>query len=123
EVEWQPGLATEWTLVEPTIMELKLREDVVFHNGDAMTADDVVFSLNRMYQATFPPYQVRARDRLANFERAEKVDDYTVRIHVRRAEPLFESGRFRQQRYLHARPFGARLLASWYTPARSRASC
>lgn len=91
EVEWRPGLATAWKLVEPTVMELELRRDVVFHNGEAMTADDVVFSLNRMYQATFPPYQVRARDRLANFERAEKVGDHTVRIHARRAEPLWET--------------------------------
>lgn len=91
EVEWRPALATEWTLLEPTVMEIKLRQDVVFHNGDPMTADDVVFSLNRMYQATFPPYQVRARDRLGNFERAEKVDDYTIRIHAKREEPLWET--------------------------------
>lgn len=87
----QPGLATEWTMVEPTVMELKLREGVVFQNGEAMTADDVVFSLNRMFQATFPPYQVRMRDRLANFDRAEKIDDLTVRVHVKREEPLFET--------------------------------
>lgn len=91
EVEWRPALATEWTLLEPTVMELKLRKDVLFHNGDPMTADDVVFSLNRMYQATFPPYQVRARDRLGNFERAEKVDDYTIRIYAKREEPLWET--------------------------------
>ncbi len=91
DTEWQPGLATEWKLVEPTIMELKLREGVKFHNGADMTADDVVFSLNRMYQADFPPYQVRARDRLENFEKAEKVDDLTVRIHAKRPEPLWET--------------------------------
>jgi len=88
---WQPGLATEWTLVEPTIMEMKIREGVTFHNGEAMTADDVVFSLNRMFQASFAPYQVRQRDRLSNFDRAEKVDDFTVRIHAKRAEPLWET--------------------------------
>ncbi len=91
ELEWRPALATEWTLVEPTVMELKLREGVTFHNGEPMTADDVVFSLNRMYQATFPPYQVRQRDRLGNFEKAEKVDDYTVRVHAKREEPLWET--------------------------------
>lgn len=91
EQEWQPGLATEWKLVEPTVMELKLREGVTFHNGEAMTADDVVFSLNRMFQATFAPYQVRQRDRLSNFDRAEKVDDFNVRIIAKREEPLWET--------------------------------
>ncbi|WP_319529681.1 ABC transporter substrate-binding protein [uncultured Cohaesibacter sp.] len=91
DAKWVPALATEWHLVEPTVMELKLREGVKFHNGDSMTADDVVFSLNRMLQATFVPYQVRARDRLGNFERAEKVDDYTIRVYAKREEPLWET--------------------------------
>ncbi len=91
DAEWRPALATEWKLVEPTVMELKLREGVKFHNGDDMTADDVVFSLNRMYQATFPPYVVRSKDRLGNFKEAVKVDDHTVRVHVHREEPLWET--------------------------------
>lgn len=91
EPVWTPGLATEWELIDPTTMQLKLREGVKFHNGEDMTADDVVFSLNRMYQATFPPYQVRAKDRLANFAEAVKVDDYTVQIKVEREEPLWET--------------------------------
>ena len=91
EPEWVPALATEWSLVAPTVMELKLREGVTFHNGEPMNADDVVFSLNRMIQATFPPYVVRAKDRLGNFTKAEKIDDYTVRIHAAREEPLWET--------------------------------
>ena len=91
EVEWQPALATEWHLVEPTVMELKLRSGVTFQNGETMNADDVVFSLNRMYQATFPPYVVRSKDRLANFVEATKVDDLTVRVRVAREEPLWET--------------------------------
>lgn len=91
EPEWVPALATSWELVEPKVMELKLREGVTFHNGEAMTADDVVFSLNRMFQATFPPYVVRSKDRLANFASAEKIDDLTVRIHAEREEPLWET--------------------------------
>ncbi len=91
DAEWVPGLATEWALVEPTVMEFKLREGVKFHNGEDMTADDVVFSLNRMYQATFAPYVVRSKDRLSNFAEAIKVDDYTVRVRVEREEPLWET--------------------------------
>lgn len=91
DAEWLPALATEWEQVSPKVMELKLREGVTFHNGEAMTADDVVFSLNRMYQADFPPYVVRSRDRLGNFVKAEKVDDLTVRVTVEKEEPLWET--------------------------------
>lgn len=87
---WRPGLATEWTLVEPTVLELKLREGVKFHNGAEMTADDVIFSLNRVFQATFPPYVIVGRDRFSNFERAEKVDETTIRVHAKRPEPLWD---------------------------------
>jgi peptide/nickel transport system substrate-binding protein len=100
EQKWLPGLATEWTLVEPTVMELKIRQGVKFHNGDTMTADDVLFSLNRMFQADFPPYQVRMRDRLSNFDRAEKVDEQTIRIHAKREEPLWETLLNLQQLYV-----------------------
>lgn len=88
---WQPALAIEWEQIDPLTMQLKLREGVKFHNGEDMTADDVVFSLNRMYQATFPPYMVRSKDRLGNFAEAIKIDDYTVQIKVEREEPLWET--------------------------------
>jgi len=91
EQEWVPALATKWTLLEPTVMELKLRKGVKFHNGEAMTADDVVFSLNRMYQASFKPYISKGKTRINNFAEAIKVDDYTVRVRVKREEPLWET--------------------------------
>jgi hypothetical protein len=56
---WAPGLATSWTLLSPTVMELKIRQGVFFHNGDPMTADDVAFSIERIVKATFPPYVVQ----------------------------------------------------------------
>ncbi len=91
EPVWEPALATEWTRVDDLTMEFKLRKGVKFHNGEDMTADDVVFSLNRMYQATFAPYVLRSKDRLGNFAEAVKIDDYTVQIKVKRPEPLWET--------------------------------
>lgn len=41
-----PELATEWEWVTDTQIKFKLREDVVFHNGEKMTSDDVVFTFN-----------------------------------------------------------------------------
>ncbi|MGL4388829.1 MAG: ABC transporter substrate-binding protein, partial [Brevinema sp.] len=46
-----PSLATEWKLVSPTVLELKLRSDVLFHNNQTMTAEDVKFSLETMIKA------------------------------------------------------------------------
>ena len=42
-----PGLATEWRRIDDQTVELKLRQGVKFHNGDEMTAEDVVFSFSR----------------------------------------------------------------------------
>ncbi len=39
ESVWQPGIATSWTQVSPTQIELKIRQSVTFHNGDPMTAE------------------------------------------------------------------------------------
>ena len=44
----QPSLATEWRFLDPTTLELDLREDVKFHNGDAFTAESVKFTLERL---------------------------------------------------------------------------
>ena len=42
------GLATEWNRVEAGTVTFTLREGVTFHNGDALTAEDVVFSIRRI---------------------------------------------------------------------------
>ena len=86
-----PGLATSWTIVSPQMIEFTLREGVTFQNGDPMTAEDVVFSLNRMFSPTYVPYAVRKRDRLGNFTRAEATADGKVRVYTAKPEPLFET--------------------------------
>ena len=88
---WQPGLATGWTIISPTVMELKLRPGVKFQNGDPVTADDVAFSLDRIIHATFPPYTIRQRDTLPNLRAVEIVDATTIRVIASKPEPLFET--------------------------------
>lgn len=77
----EAGLATEWTQVEPLIWEFKLREGVTFSNGNAFTADDVVFSFHRAKSGG-------VKSHLASVDRIEKVDDYTVRLHTVRTAPV-----------------------------------
>jgi len=45
---YSPCLAESWTFnADSTVYDFKLREGVKFHNGDEMTAEDVVFSFER----------------------------------------------------------------------------
>lgn len=39
-----PGLAESWRRIDDRTVELDLRKGVKFHNGDEMTAEDVVYS-------------------------------------------------------------------------------
>ncbi|MFC2015548.1 ABC transporter substrate-binding protein [Chloroflexota bacterium] len=74
----QPSLATEWRVIDDATWEFDLQEGVLFHNGQELTADDVVYSIERML------------DENNNFSQtpnvavaiagAEAVDQHTVRI-------------------------------------------
>ena len=46
EGEYKMVLAESYEWVEPTLLEVKIRDDVYFHTGDKMTIDDVIFSNN-----------------------------------------------------------------------------
>lgn len=75
--EYVGNLATSWTWIDDTTLELSLREGVVFHNGEPFSADDVVFTMN--YVAD-PESGVNPQRNVAWIKGAEKVDDMTVRI-------------------------------------------
>ena len=89
-LKFEPGLATSWRWVEPMVMELKLRAGVKFHDGTTMSAEDVAFSLNRVFQKKHPDFAKAYGRFYYNFDRVEIVDSLTVRIHTKRAEPLAE---------------------------------
>jgi len=43
-----PGLAVSWAPLSDTLWEFKLREGVTWHDGTPFTADDVIFSFDRL---------------------------------------------------------------------------
>src|SRR5437588_799792 len=69
-----PGLAERWEQVEPTRWRFYLRKGVKFQNGEAFTADDVVFSADRSFNQAS---DIKSRIQPAG-TKAMKVDDYTV---------------------------------------------
>jgi len=55
-LESRPGLATEWRRIDDRTVEFSLRPNVVMHNGDRFTAEDVATSFGpaRMFGDTTP---------------------------------------------------------------------
>ena len=78
----QPHLAEEVTVNDDaTRFTFKLREGVLFHNGEEMQADDVVASLERWFRVSS-----RAQSAAAILESVTAIDDYTVEIQL--SEPM-----------------------------------
>jgi peptide/nickel transport system substrate-binding protein len=78
-------LAEEMTWLDDQTLEVKLRDGVMFHNGEEMTADDVVFTFNRIImenQIEYPePHTSPRKGLIAPLESVEKIDDSTVVMH------------------------------------------
>ncbi|MBH9553163.1 ABC transporter substrate-binding protein [Inhella gelatinilytica] len=79
-----PGLATEWSNPDPLTWRFKLRSGVKFHDGTPLTADDVVFSVQRAKEPT---------SQLVQYATAvgtpRRVDDATVEFKLDKPNPIF----------------------------------
>ena len=116
QLEAVPGLAESWKRIDARTVEFSLRKGVKFHNGDEMTADDVVFtySPDRMFGPDYditsnktlftsvlvrdavdgkklPPEVPAVAKRLfPALEKVEAVDKYTVRFTNRTPDVTLE---------------------------------
>ncbi len=75
----EPALAEDWEFIDDRTVEFYLRQGVKFHNGDEFTAEDVLFSYQRLLD---PEFGSPGASRLAmvDIDNVEIVDDYTIRI-------------------------------------------
>ncbi|MFC5555500.1 ABC transporter substrate-binding protein [Methylobacterium iners] len=78
-----PALAESWEIPEPTRWRFHLRKGVKFHDGSPFTADDVVFSANRV-RAPGSNFQTNVP---ADAEFV-KVDDHTVDMKLQKPNPI-----------------------------------
>ncbi|AGH81395.1 dipeptide-binding protein DppA [Psychromonas sp. CNPT3] len=80
--EFESRLATSWERVDDTTFRFHLREGVKFHSGNLLTADDVLWTFERLrsssdFKAIFSPY-----------EKMTKIDDHTIEIKSFKPFPL-----------------------------------
>jgi peptide/nickel transport system substrate-binding protein len=84
-------LAEEMNWLDDATLEVKIREGVTFHNGEDLTADDVVFTFERIINDNaieYPELHTSPRKGLIEpLQSIEKVDDYTVLMHFRGVWP------------------------------------
>lgn len=83
ELKIVPGLAERWETPEPTRWRFYLRKGVKFAGGEDFTADDVVFSFERVLA---PGSQMTAR--LPKGVKIQKIDDYTVDFLLESPNPI-----------------------------------
>ena len=74
-----PVLATGYEVVDDDTWRFTVREGVTFHDGQALNAQAVADSLNRMLH---PDYSTQRDSYIENITVAEVVDEFTVDIHT-----------------------------------------
>lgn len=79
----EPALATSWAQVAPRVWRFSLRHDVRFHDGSPFTADDVVFSFDRVQDGNS-----HLGNAVASIKDARKIDDWTVDLVTSEPDPL-----------------------------------
>jgi peptide/nickel transport system substrate-binding protein len=83
DLKLEPALATEWSQTQPDVWRFKLRQGVKFHDGTPFTADDVVFSFDRVRAPGSNLATV-----VATVKEAKKVDDFTVDFVTNGPDPI-----------------------------------
>lgn len=78
--ELEPDLATSWEANEDgTVWTFHLRDDVLWHNGDPFTAEDVKATFDRVTDQNNPKTHTGKMSFIAE---TVVVDDYTVEVHT-----------------------------------------
>lgn len=77
ESNWVPGIAVSWRRVDDLTWEFGLRAGVVFSDGGALTAEDVVFSFGRVMSLQTASSFV---SNMRSIVRTEAVGPLTVRV-------------------------------------------
>lgn len=79
----RPWLLEKWEASEDVkTWTLYLRQGVTFNNGDELTADDVLFNFEQWLDPDVGSSMLSLMSYLRGMQDVEKVDDYTIRLHL-----------------------------------------
>lgn len=83
----QPYLAESWEISKDgKVYTFRLRRGVRFHDGQEMTSEDAKFAIDYTLNPKNGAYGL---SRLADIGKAEAADKYTLKIHLKRPNPIF----------------------------------
>jgi peptide/nickel transport system substrate-binding protein len=83
----KPFLAESWKLVDDHTWEFQLRRNVVFHDGSPFTADDVIFSIERVPNVPNSPNSFSQYTR--GIESMRKLDSHRIAFRTKAPNPQF----------------------------------
>lgn len=83
DLRLEPALAESWEMISPTQWRFHLRKGVTFHDGSPFSADDVIYSANRVRSGASD-----FKNRLPADVEVVKVDDYTVDFITKDPNPI-----------------------------------
>lgn len=86
-INMEPALAVSWTNTDPLTWEVKLREGVKFHDGNPLTAEDVIFSLDRAKNIPNSPAPFSGN--VASIDSMKALDDLTIEFKTKKPTPDF----------------------------------
>jgi peptide/nickel transport system substrate-binding protein len=79
----QPAIATAWEWRDPTTLVLHIREGVRFHDGKALDATDVAWSIDSMHNGAIVTAK---KDGFASVDHVEVVDPRTCIVHLKKPD-------------------------------------
>ncbi|WP_404294324.1 ABC transporter substrate-binding protein (plasmid) [Microvirga sp. RSM25] len=88
--QFHPWLAKSWDISDDgKVYTFKLRDDVVFQDGDKFNAQAVKFNFDSLYESKLQRIQSYKASLLYHYKEARVLDDYTVRIELAKPDASF----------------------------------